>query len=109
MPKLDPVPYNGRIPTGDKLKRAVERLLDDRKQPADAVIALTDVYTGTTPPQFTDAATAKDQMRRWVGPNDRFFPMRRSTTLRLGCFPSGMKSNDSPGTTKRVLELHPNK
>ena len=74
MPDLDPVPYNGRIPTGDKLKRDVERLLNDRRQPADAVIALTDVYTGATPPQFTDAAAAKDQLRRWVGSNDRFFP-----------------------------------
>jgi hypothetical protein len=74
MPNLDPVPYNGRIPTGDRLKRDVERLLNDRRQPADAVIALTDVYTGTTPPQFADAAAAKDQMRRWVGSNDRFFP-----------------------------------
>ena len=43
MPKLDVVPYDGRIPTGNKLKRVVERLLNDRKHPADAVIALTDV------------------------------------------------------------------
>ena len=41
MPKLDFVPYDGRIPTGDKLKRVVQRLLNDHKHPADAVIALT--------------------------------------------------------------------
>ena len=74
MPKLDPVPRDGRIPTGEKLKRMVERLLNDRRSPADAVIALTDVYTGTTPPEFTDAAEAKSKMRSWVGDNERFHP-----------------------------------
>ena len=47
MPTLDFVPYDGRIPTGAKLRRVVENLLSDKKQPADAVIALTDVYTGS--------------------------------------------------------------
>jgi hypothetical protein len=74
MPKLDPVRYDGRIPTGDRLRRDVERLLTDRKHPADAVIALTDVYTGTHPPEFQDAADAKAKMRSWVGANARFFP-----------------------------------
>ena len=46
MPVLDFFPQDGRIPKGNKLRRAVENLLGDRKQPADAVIALTDVYTG---------------------------------------------------------------
>jgi len=27
MPKLDPHPYDGRIPTGEKLKRVVQNLL----------------------------------------------------------------------------------
>jgi len=72
MPKLDPVPRRGRLPTHDKLKRVVERLLDDGKRSADAVIALTDVYTGTK--DFTDAADAKQGMRSWVGPNERFHP-----------------------------------
>ena len=40
MPKLDFMPHDGRIPTGDKLKRRVENLLNDRTRPADAVIAL---------------------------------------------------------------------
>jgi hypothetical protein len=74
MPKLDFVPYDGRIPTGDKLKRVVENLLNDRKRPADAVIALTDVYTGTTPPEFPTAADAKQKMRQWVGAEPRFHP-----------------------------------
>jgi Domain of unknown function (DUF4276) len=74
MPKLDPMPYDGRMPTGGKLKRVVERLLNDRKRPADAVIALTDVYTGKKPPEFQDAAEAKAKMRSWVGPEPRFHP-----------------------------------
>ena len=72
MPKLDFVPYDGRIPTGEKLRRVVENLLSDKKQPADAVIALTDVYTGRKPPDFADAADAKNKMREWVGPNGKF-------------------------------------
>ncbi len=74
MPRLDPVPYDGRIPTGDKLRRVVERLLNDSGKPADYVIALTDVYTGTQPPDFDTAADAKSKMRGWVGGEDRFHP-----------------------------------
>jgi Fe2+ transport system protein FeoA len=72
MPRLDPEPYDGRIPTGDRLRREVERLLRFGKPPADAVIALTDVYTGTT--GFTDAQDAKSKMRAWVGHNNKFYP-----------------------------------
>ncbi|MFZ2447021.1 MAG: DUF4276 family protein [Syntrophobacteraceae bacterium] len=72
MPHIDPVPYNGRIPTGNKLQRVVHRLLSDRRSPADAVIALTDVYTGKR--EFADATDAKSKMRSWVGPNGLFHP-----------------------------------
>jgi hypothetical protein len=34
MPKLDMVPYDGRIPTGEKLKRVVENLLNAKKEPS---------------------------------------------------------------------------
>lgn len=74
MPKLDFVPYDGRIPTGDKLKRVVQNLLNDRKNPADAVIALTDVYTGSNPPDFPTADDAKRKMREWVGNEPKFYP-----------------------------------
>jgi hypothetical protein len=73
MPRLDPEPYDGRIPTGERLKREVERLLRSGKPPADAVIALTDVYTGTTR-EFQSAVDAKKKMREWVGENGKFFP-----------------------------------
>ena len=66
MPRLDPDPYNGRLQKGDKLKKEVERHL---RTGADAVIALTDVYTGST--DFESAADAKQKMRTWVGHPDR--------------------------------------
>jgi len=72
MPRLDMWPYDGRIPKEDKLKRVVENLLTSGRQPSDAVMALTDVYTGTD--DFVDATDAKRKMRMWVGNNDRFFP-----------------------------------
>ena len=72
MPRLDPLPYDGRIPTGDKLQRVVTRLLNVGRRPADHVIALTDVYTGSRPPDFPTATDAKAKMRQWVGPEPRF-------------------------------------
>lgn len=72
MPKLDFFPYDGRIPKGQDLRRKVENSLSSGKPPSDAVIALTDVYTGTN--DFVDAADAKAKMRQWVGPNDCFHP-----------------------------------
>lgn len=70
MPRLDFLPQDGRIPKAEKLRRDVRLLLRDH----DAVIALTDVYTGTTPPDFADAADAKAKMRAWVGAEPRFHP-----------------------------------
>ena len=72
MPKLDPDIYDGRIPKQEKLKRKVEALIQRGNPSADHVIALTDVYTGTD--DFCNAQDAKDKMRNWVGPNDRFHP-----------------------------------
>jgi hypothetical protein len=60
------------MPTGGRLKREVEHLLRSGRPPADAVIALTDVYTGTG--EFQDAQDAKNKMREWVGENARFHP-----------------------------------
>lgn len=73
MPKFDVLPYHGRIPKEDKLRRIVENLLGGGR-PADHVIALTDVYTGTTPPDFINAEDAKRKMRQWVGEEARFHP-----------------------------------
>ena len=73
MPKLLVRKYDGRIPSHDKLKRIVENNLSG-KDAADYVIALTDVYTGSNPPDFTDAADARQKMKAWVGDEPRFFP-----------------------------------
>jgi len=69
MPRLDMFPYNGRIETRDDLRRKVEKLLDTG---SDAVIALTDVYTGTR--EFDDAADARKKMMNWVGNRAEFHP-----------------------------------
>jgi hypothetical protein len=74
MPRLEIWPYDGRIPTGDKLKRVVGNLLNDKKRPADAVIALTDVYTGSIPPEFPTAEAARQKMRGWAGAEARLYP-----------------------------------
>lgn len=71
MPKLDMFLYYGRIPKGNDLRRKVENLLSGRER-SDAVIALTDVYTGTD--DFSDATDAKNKMREWVGTNTAFHP-----------------------------------
>jgi hypothetical protein len=68
MPRLDFKPYDGRIPKEARLRRIVENLLDTH----DAVIALTDVYTGTA--DFVDASDAKTKMADWVGHNPKFYP-----------------------------------
>lgn len=73
MPNIDPFPYDGRIPSGGKLRRIVENLLSGRRA-ADEVVAVTDVYTGAQPPDFLDAADAKAKMRQWVGQEPRFHP-----------------------------------
>ena len=48
----------------------VENLLDNDDY--DAVMALTDVYTGTN--DFQNAADAKAKMTNWVGNNPKFYP-----------------------------------
>ncbi|MCG6553938.1 MAG: DUF4276 family protein [Candidatus Magnetominusculus sp. LBB02] len=73
MPKIIPQKYDGLIPTEEKLKRVVIRLLSGKKA-VDHVIALTDVYTGRKPPIFENAEDAKKKMRDWVGDEPRFHP-----------------------------------
>jgi hypothetical protein len=72
MPKLIPRVFNGRIPKKNRLKRIVVEELSTGGKPADKVIALTDVYTGTS--DFINAAEAKQKMRDWVGSNHNFYP-----------------------------------
>jgi len=71
MPNLNPVVYDGRIPKEAKLQRVVQTLMSGTN-PANAVIALTDVYTGTN--DFMTAQDAKTKMNNWVGGIANFFP-----------------------------------
>ncbi len=68
MPRIKFLNEGGRIPKGTELKRVVENLLKTN----DAVIALTDVYTGTN--DFTAPNDAKNKMRQWVGDHPNFYP-----------------------------------
>ena len=58
---------------GAELKKVVANLLTGPRA-SDHVVALTDVYTGTQPPDFRDATDAKSKMRGWVGAEPRFHP-----------------------------------
>ena len=73
MPKLEFRSQSGRVPKQDKLKRMVIDCLTDKRKPGDAVIALSDVYTGPAK-EFPTAAIAKKLMWEWVGAEPRFHP-----------------------------------
>lgn len=105
MPKLDPDIYHGRIPTHEKLKRKVELLLSDSKRPADAVIALTDVYTGTK--EFTDAPDAKNKMIQWVGKNSHFFPHVALHDFEAWLLPYWDDICELAGSNRTVPSQHP--
>jgi hypothetical protein len=103
MPKLDFVVEHGRIPKEDKLKRVVQRLLNKN----DAVIALTDVYTGGTPRDFTDAADAKAKMANWVGAEDRFHPHAAQHDFEAWLLPYWPRIQALAGSNRQPPSLHP--
>ncbi|MEG4361477.1 DUF4276 family protein [Microcoleus sp. C2C3] len=98
MPRLDTKPQHGRIPKGDKLKRVVENLLG--KDGYHAVIAVTDVYTGTK--DFQDAADAKAQMKKWVGNNPKFYPHAASHDFEAWLLPFWSKIQKISGGNRAV-------
>lgn len=99
MPKLKFIPCNGRIHKGKKLRNVVENLLTG-KDACDAVIALTDVYTGTK--DFKDAADAKDQMKNWVGNNPKFYPHAASHDFEAWLLPFWSKIQQISGGNRAV-------
>ena len=113
MPSLDFFPCNGRVYKEEKLRRTVEELLRNGKPPSDAVIALTDVYTGTK--DFTDATDAKRKMREWVGINDRFHPHAAQHDFEAWLLPywpdiqklAGHKMGPPPGQPESVNHNRP--
>lgn len=107
MPRLVPNVYDGRLPKGEKLRRRVQLLLQDTKNPADAVIALTDVYTGGD--DFIDAVDARTKMRQWVGDEHRFYPHAASTTSKPGCCHTGKPSRSCRVQTFRHPMARPSR
>ena len=97
MPRLDTIPCDGRLPTGAKLRRKVELLLSGANA-ANAVIALTDVYTGTG--DFTDAQDAKNKMRAWVGNEQRFHPHVAQHDFEAWLLPFWNVIQDLAGSTR---------
>ena len=113
MPNVDFFPCHGRIYKEDKLRRTVEDLLQKGGVPSDAVIALTDVYTGTN--DFVDAADAKQKMRAWVGNNEKFHPHAAQHDFEAWLLPfwndiqelAGHKKSAPPGSPEAVNHNRP--
>ena len=104
MPSMKFISEDGRIPTGDKIKRDVERLLEKNY---DEVVALTDVYTGSNPPEFSDAADAKAKMRQWVGPDPRFHPHAAQYEFEAWLFPFWSRIQSLSGSNRRCPSQTP--
>ena len=99
MPKLKFICCKDRIHKEEKLRRAVEILLTGRDA-CEAVIALTDVYTGTK--NFKDAADAKAQMKNWVGDNPKFYPHAASHDFEAWLLPFWPKIQQISGGNRAV-------
>lgn len=104
------MPYDGLIPKENKLRKIVQNLLNDG---ADAVIALTDVYTGQQ--RFEDAADAKRKLREWVGNEPRFYAHAAQHEFEAWLLPfwpavrrlSGSDRATPPGQPERVNHMNP--
>jgi hypothetical protein len=103
MPRLDFVPEAGRISKGAKLKQKVRILLKSN----DAVIALTDVYTGSTPRDFMDAADAKAKMRGWVGAEPAFHPHAAQYEFEAWLLPYWARIQSLSGSGRTVPSENP--
>jgi hypothetical protein len=103
-PKLRFISEDGRIPIGDRLRRDVERLL---KKDHDDVVALTDVYTGSKPPEFINAADAKAKMRQWVGPEPRFHPHAAQYEFEAWLFPFWSQIQSLSGSNRQCPSQTP--
>jgi hypothetical protein len=103
MPKLDFFAYDGRIPFHAKLKSVVRNYLSKDKY--DAVIALTDVYTGTH--EFASAADAKRQMLQWVGNMPNFYPHVANHDWQAWLLPYWSEIQKLAGHNKKAPSKHP--
>lgn len=76
-------------------------------RPAAAVIALTDVYTGSQPPEFQSADDAKTRMREWVGPNPSFYPHVALHDFEAWLLPYWEKIKKLSGSNRSAPAAHP--
>jgi hypothetical protein len=108
MPSIEPQRFDGPIPKNAKLRRQVERLLGGRR-PFDAVIALTDVYTGKN--DFVDANDVKRKLGEWVGANPHFHAHAAQFEFEAWLLPywptiqklAGHQSKKAPGRNPETL------
>lgn len=107
MPKLDIVPYDGLIPTGSKLKGIVRRLLHAQVRSAQAVIALTDLYTGTHPPRFATAEDAKQKLQSWANAEGKFFAHVAAHDFEAWLLPYWKKIQILTGSNLAAPAVHP--
>lgn len=68
-PKISINSFDGRIPKEETLRKIVEH---EVRSGADAVIGLTDVYTGSN--DFQTADDAKNKMALWANHHPKFYP-----------------------------------
>jgi hypothetical protein len=103
MPKLDFFAYDGRIPKETHLKSVVRNFL--MKDKYDAVIALTDVYTGTQ--DFSDAADAKRKMLKWTNKMPHFYPHVANHDFEAWLLPYWSDIQKLAGHNKGAPSHHP--
>ena len=103
MPRLRFVPMDGSIQKGDVLRRYVELLLAKH----DAVVALTDVYTGSEPRDFLTASDAITKMHGWVRNNPQFYPHAAQYEFEAWLLPFWPQGRKLTGTTRRSPSPNP--
>jgi len=104
MPKLVMVRCDGRIPKENELKRRVDNLFTGKK-PVDAVIALTDVYTGTD--DFITAVDAKQKMKKWVDNHPKFYPHVAQYDFEAWLLPFWSDIQKLAGHNKKIPGMEP--
>ena len=76
---------------------------------AEAVIALTDVYTGSNPPVFQTALDARNKMREWVGAEPRFHPHVALHDFEAWLLPYWSRVQELTGSNRKSPGLDPEK
>jgi hypothetical protein len=70
---------------------------------------LTDVYTGSIPPEFPTAEAAKQKMREWVGVEKRFYPHVALHDFEAWLLPYWEKIKKITGSNRKAPRSAPKK